>query len=806
MTTLDFAGAYSLAASLGVAAVLAGLCWWFYYAHLRDVSPLLRWVLPTLRALAIVMCLVMLASPTIRHRSWNGIPNHVSILLDGTQSMQWHDAGSASAEGHLSRLQRAARLLLMDEPRLLSTLSERSEITVNRFGGAALVPLWSSTRSESQPLPPDERAWLPTDWPTPTAIGDVLAEQVHSTEQLTTTANSDASRAPDEADAGSDCVVLLTDGRSNSGSSPLEAARQLTTAKRKLFVVGYGNAEEPYDLAITSIRMPDRVLKTDLLRGEIVWKDQFPVGQPLQLRIRVGDKVLWEQTVISKRCQRRSVSFAIPVSTIPISADDAPHGAEVHEQTVALRATIEAIGLDTQDSSAASLPVPPTEVHDSNNDRTMHLRVVDRRYQILIVDGRARWETRYLRNALERDPNWQVDAFVVDPTAGPRPFSESTTSATLPQSLEDLLKYDLVVIGELPFGALSVEWMNNLQRFVSDSGGGLIVVDGPHGLLRDAAWRPLHALLPVQWISAQTGQLSKPISLQLAPAGESVEALRLDVGTASEQSELWRNLPGIQFVAPVQALPGAETLLQLSNESASPVLVTQRFGAGRVLYLATDQTWRWRYGVADRYHQRWWNQLARWAMRMPFAVQNEYLQLTTDHSQYTLGDSVVVTARLRDQQGKGVSSGDVQVHCRSQAAGESTTRSVSMQADESIVGLYRAQIESLPIGEYAISLTAAGIPDQSLELTCPISVAGPSNPELQELSCSAALLRELAETTGGAYLPEASGDHLCDLLTALSNAHAVETRTALAESYFWFIPLVLLLALEWWLRKRSGLL
>ena len=348
--------------------------------------------------------------------------------------------------------------------------------------------------------------------------------------------------------------------------------------------------------------------------------------------------------------------------------------------------------------------------------------------------------------------------------------------------------------------------MPQLHRYVADSGGGLIVLDGPHGLLRDAAWHELHELLPIQWTSVQSGQLPQPIAIQLAAAGESLEALQLETGSAAEQAALWHQLPGIQFAAPVKALPSAETLLELSTESAAPVLVTQRYGAGRVLYLATDQTWRWRYGVADRYHQRWWNQLARWAMRMPFAVQNEYLQLTTDRGQYATGNPILVTARLRDQEGRGVASEDVQVHCRNQLTEQVAIRTVTMQPDASITGLYRAEIASLSPGEYAVSVTAAGIPDPSLNLTCPFAVSAPADAEHQELSCHESLLRELAETTGGVYLPEASADRLNATLAALSDAEAVETRTALAESYYWFIPLVMVLALEWWLRKRAGLL
>ena len=805
MTTLDFTGVFSLPTCLGVSAVLAALSCWVYYSQLREVSTRLRWTLPTLRALAIMMCLLMLASPVVRHRTWSGTPNQVDILLDGTQSMQWHDSGAKTADGYLSRLHRAIRLLLVDEPRLLSALRDRSEVTVSRFGESSRVPLWMSTRDQADPLPGDEGEWLPETWGSSTAMGDVLSDPISALDPALVT-TSEAAADTKASDDSADCVVLLTDGRNNAGRDPFEAARQLAAENRKLFIVGYGATEEPFDLAVTSLRTPDRVLKTDLLRGELSWKDQFPIGHPLRLQIHAGGKMLWEQVVASERRQQRSMTFSIPVSAIPLGAQTSERGTEVREQTVTLQATVEAAPASPTATTVGDTQAIPTEVQLENNSRLVHLRVVDRQYRILIVDSRARWETRYLRNALERDPSWHIDAFVIDSDGSVRPFSESSIAVTLPQSFEDLVQYDLVIMGELPFGGLPGEWMPSLHRYIADSGGGLIVLDGPHGLLRDAAWHELHALLPIQWTTAESGQLATPATIRLAQAGESLEALQLETGSATDQAALWSQLPGVLFAAPVKAHPGAETLLELSTDSAAPMLVTQRFGAGRVLYLSTDQTWRWRYGVADRYHQRWWNQLARWAMRMPFAMQNEYLQLTTDRSQYAAGTPVLVTARLRDQQGRGVASGDVQVHCRHQLDERFSTRTVSMQPDPSVVGLYRAEITTLPAGEYAVSVTAAGIPDPSLNLSCPFAVSAPDSAEYQELSCHDTLLRELATMTGGAYLPEASADQLIDMLLALSNAEAVETLTALAESYFWFVPLVMVLAIEWWLRKRAGLL
>ena len=51
-------------------------------------------------------------------------------------------------------------------------------------------------------------------------------------------------------------------------------------------------------------------------------------------------------------------------------------------------------------------------------------------------------------------------------------------------------------------------------------------------------------------------------------------------------------------------------IVDVNTQAAIPGLVFRRFGAGRVLYSAFDESWRWRKGVADMHHQRDWNQVA----------------------------------------------------------------------------------------------------------------------------------------------------------------------------------------------------
>jgi hypothetical protein len=78
--------------------------------------------------------------------------------------------------------------------------------------------------------------------------------------------------------------------------------------------------------------------------------------------------------------------------------------------------------------------------------------------------------------------------------------------------------------------------------------------------------------------------------------------------------------------------------------------------------------------------------------------------------------------------------------------------------------------------------------------------------ELTQLSLNEDLLRQMAAQGGGQYLREEQIDRLADLLAPLSQGKVIESDTVLWQSYWWFVPVVLLLTVEWIIRKRVGML
>ena len=76
------------------------------------------------------------------------------------------------------------------------------------------------------------------------------------------------------------------------------------------------------------------------------------------------------------------------------------------------------------------------------------------------------------------------------------------------------------------------------------------------------------------------------------------------------------------------------------------MLAVQQYGLGSVLYVGTDNLWRWRKNVGDRDHAALWGQMTQ-RMALPHLMGlTKRTRLESDQASYQTGGSVRVTAHL----------------------------------------------------------------------------------------------------------------------------------------------------------------
>jgi hypothetical protein len=219
--------------------------------------------------------------------------------------------------------------------------------------------------------------------------------------------------------------------------------------------------------------------------------------------------------------------------------------------------------------------------------------------------------------------------------------------------------------------------------------------------------------------------------------------------------------------------------------------------------MASDESWRWRFKIADQIHQRLWNQLARWIMRKPLSVESEFLSLDSGAASYQEQQPVEIRSRLL--QADGAPAEGRKVVAVLWRDGQVVSR-VKLPEEPTNPGGYTSAVRGLPRGDYEVSIEADGFTPEALTARTQFAIIerDPSQ-EMLSTTCNVELLQQLSEATGGSYLHESQIGKLPELLQPLSGGRIVHSTQPLWQSYYWFVLALMLLALEWILRKRSGL-
>ena len=664
----------------------------------------------------------------------------------------------------LPRWRRVQALLMEGKPerQMIARLAGKFDLQIATLDNNEVKPLWQSSTGDTP---------LPTALPKPE--GNVT--------NLTTGLDFSVSR---EQKAGQGAVILITDGQQNAGESPLDAAKVLAGKKMPVFTLGVGSHVAPCDLAILRTTVPESVFHEDVVRGEILLKEEARPNLPITVRVSDGDLVVWEKQLVTESKPNLAVPFEFPIKELAAT------------RLKALPAGVEALGVPIE----LKVSVTPIdgERELSNNEAKIRFRAVTQKRKILLVDGRSRWETRYLKNLYQRDEKWEVNAAIggMRTEAG---FTRGDKEGSFPSEKAMLDAYDLIIFGDVPKAMLKPEEIRWMADFVGKRGGAIVFIDGARGHLREYSDTPIGPLLPVDYSNAKP-----PVGLKsIALAGRAAELAPFSLSEEmATNAAVWAKLPVPRSTVGVQPLPGAEVLVDAEAAGGRvPLAILRPFGAGKVYYHAFDDSWRWRYEVADKYHVKFWNQIANFIAEEPFAARDKHVSLDAGKLTYEPGEQAAIRVRLRSGEGKPVT--DATVNAVLMRDGKRVA-SIGLVPDEG--GLFRGKTASLEIGSYEVEVESAAIPEGQLKVRTEFKVEAKQNIERTLLSVNEELLNQISHTSGGQYFREEQADQVMKLLEPMAADNVRESETPLLESKWWFALLVLLLTAEWLIRKRVGML
>ena len=134
--------------------------------------------------------------------------------------------------------------------------------------------------------------------------------------------------------------------------------------------------------------------------------------------------------------------------------------------------------------------------------------------------------------------------------------------------------------------------------------------------------------------------------------------------TQDDNTDVWENLPGFQWYAAVKRAKAGTEVLCVHKDAANefgrlPLLVTRTFGTGKVLFMGTDGAWRWRKGVEDKYHYRFWGQVVRWMAYQRNMAKGETMRMYYSPEQPQVRQTIALSANVAERNGEPLTHGEV---------------------------------------------------------------------------------------------------------------------------------------------------
>jgi uncharacterized membrane protein len=737
-----------------VALILIALTVWTYLgvrgATVRRVALVLG-----LRLLALVLAVLTMLRPSLALQDESRRSSILIIAVDDSESMTIQDefASQSRWEAVLAELRRC-------EPRL-QRLTDKHNVTIRFYRFAGDV-------RELDLQDPGNADGPRTDY------GEMLRwlyERYRSERNLRG-------------------LLVLGDGADRGTRHPaLTLAPQWRNLPCPIHTFAVGSpttSEKQRDIAVTSIAVEPSPVP---VKGEFTVKASIDAhgfeNQPVLISLLIDDKEVTKQPETLRLTTGNQVR-------VKWSAPDKPG-----EIKVTLR-----------------VEPKPDETTATNNEMSTFVDVTKEGISVLLVDKERYPEPQNIARALKNEPRIRLYD-VTFRRAGP------PTPAQVDLFQFDKQHYDVIILGDVSAARLcsgNPQAPAVIKKLVQEQSVGLLMMGGNESF-GYSDWhtdlgKGIADVLPVQ-LKDQDGipfteHIQKEAQLMPTPAGLEHFLLRLGE-TPKESAKIWSSLRPLNGMNHLGQRKPAATVYATFGEGGPPLLVAQDFGKGRTMAFAADTTWRWIHPkVGPGPHARFWKQVVLWLAKQEDLEGNVWVKL--DGRRLAAGDKLAFQVGLRGK--GGVELPDAHFDVKVIGPRKNDMPVPTVRDKEGHKGIFwKTEVA----GEYKIEVTGNGKEADG-------SAAGGTatarflvyedDAEMKQRAANHEFLKALAATGGGQFHMAAD---LEQFLTTLEKQPLPGSRAKAKLLPDWrrsdssgillgiFLLFVLILTLEWFLRRRWGM-
>jgi uncharacterized membrane protein len=487
--------------------------------------------------------------------------------------------------------------------------------------------------------------------------------------------------------------------------------------------------------------------------------------------------------------------------------------------------------------------VPSGEQTLANNSRLVVTDQGGGPYRVLYVSGRPNWEFKFLRRAVEEDDQIELAGLVRIARRQPKfDFRNARTRSTsplfdgfdhpdaelaeradqpvlirlgrkldgeelrdgFPKVADELYRYHALVLDDVEAGFFTPDQLALVRKFVSQRGGGLLMLGGPDSFASGKYDRtPVGELLPVYLNRPDTGPDLEDYRLVLSREGWLQPWVRLRKTEDEERQRLTKMTPFRTVTHVGEIKPGAVVLAEVSDDAGekAPALVAHQFGKGHVGAILIGDLWRWgmrRENPEENDLDKSWRQTVRWLVGDVPSRVDVSVRAKAESSSST----VELAVRVRDAEYRPLDNAKVSVQVTLPGGDK---RTIDAEPDAREAGMYSASYVTKQPGAYRLLATATAPDGSAVGAKEAGWAAQPAADEFAHLEPDREFLKKIAAQTHGELV---DGESLSSFVSSLSSRSAPITEpwtSPLWHQPLYFLIAITCLAAEWGLRRVNGL-
>ncbi len=746
--SVHFEPVWSWTLTLIACVAMLAVLWLGYPRRIRHLQPAWRRGLIALRlAIVILLCLLLLR-PVAVYESKDQSDSILYILLDSSRSMQTEDI-----PGGGTRRQALLKILEAAGPSL-KAIGKKAEIRFRDFSE-------SLQRVETPGVEADGKM---------TAHGKVL-------ELLSEEIGKD--RVP--------AVLDLSDGRQAASGAldvdPTQVARVFGKLQRPIYSVGLGSTEAAaasLDLALDELDLSREVFQGNVLPIRVKLRASGAQGQPVRVRV-----FLENRTGKMDGESGEMVPVLVTDETRPIAMHTPQAPSE--ESIIQLQIAPEQFG----DLKLAVEAEPlPGEVRKTNNRVETIIRVRRGGIRVAYFDI-IRPEAKWLRqindsSRIQLDYQWIRSGAFRDRNNIPDRFFEPDN-------------YDGFIIGDVPASVFTPEQLQKIA-ICCNRGAGLMMIGGRENYGEGGYGQTILApFFPVE-LESENQQLTDP--QKMLPSRDGLGHYVMQIAAPDQNRSRWDQLPPLAGANLLKPRKVSLAQVLAVSDSGYPLLIGQTNGGSRALAFAGDTTWQWSMQGYAEEHTRFWRQMIFWLTRKE-TDDEQPVWVIANPRDLTPGQPTELSFGARDPEGRPITDATFELSV-TDPAGTSFPLTPRAGGGVSLADF----TQTMDAGDYWVRVKASkdGVPIAGIATTR--FHVNARDPELDDPSADFSLLREISHSSGGEFFtPDAFLERLNQW--AVDGLPGIELtrqeRRSLWDNWFVLLLLVLLMATEWAMRKKRGL-